>query len=205
MTAVTDRASVRSDWLGCDRYVRADSHLPEVMLGEGGNLALPQFLRSIEDSSFSVWMRESDSPFTFYLVLLFHTFGLSLLVGANALVDVRLLGFFKSIPIAPLKRFFRIMWIGFWMNATTGALLLISYPTKALTNPVFYTKLVIIGFAIWILMKLEKEVFTGTATLEADMIARGATLAKWSLALWVGAISAGRLLAYTFKYITFPS
>jgi hypothetical protein len=37
------------------------------------------------------------------------------------------------------------------------------------------------------------------------VIARGATLAKWSLALWVGAISAGRLLAYTFKYITFPS
>jgi hypothetical protein len=191
--------------MGCDRYVRADSHLPGVMLREGGNLALPLFLRSIEDSSFSVWMRESDSPFTFYLVLLFHTFGLSLLVGANALVDMRLLGFFQSIPIAPLKRFFRIMWIGFWINATTGALLLISYPTKALTNPVFYTKLVIIGFAIWILMRLEKEVFTGTAAPQADLIARGATLAKWSLALWVGAISAGRLLAYTFKYITFPS
>jgi hypothetical protein len=191
--------------MGCDRYVRADSHLPGVMLREGGNLALPLFLRSIEDSSFSVWMRESDSPFTFYLVLLFHTFGLSLLVGANALVDMRLLGFFQSIPIAPLKRFFRIMWIGFWINATTGALLLISYPTKALTNPVFYTKLVIIGFAIWILMRLEKEVFTGTAAPQADVIARGATLAKWSLALWVGAISAGRLLAYTFKYITFPS
>lgn len=191
--------------MGCDRYVRADSHLPGIMLREGGNLALPLFLRSIEDSSFSVWMRESDSPFTFYLVLLFHTFGLSLLVGANALVDMRLLGFFQSIPIAPLKRFFRIMWIGFWINATTGALLLISYPTKALTNPVFYTKLVIIGFAIWILMKLEKEVFTGTAAPQADVIARGATLAKWSLALWVGAISAGRLLAYTFKYITFPS
>lgn len=191
--------------MGCDRYVRADSHLPGVMVREGGNLALPLFLRSIEDSSFSVWMRESDSPFTFYLVLLFHTFGLSLLVGANALVDMRLLGFFQSIPIAPLKRFFRIMWIGFWINATTGALLLISYPTKALTNPVFYTKLVIIGFAIWILMRLEKEVFTGTAAPQADVIARGATLAKWSLALWVGAISAGRLLAYTFKYITFPS
>lgn len=175
------------------------------MLREGGNLALPLFLRSIEDSSFSVWMRESDSPFAFYLVLLFHTFGLSLLVGANALVDMRLLGFFQSIPIAPLKRFFRIMWIGFWINATTGALLLISYPTKALTNPVFYTKLVIIGFAIWILMKLEKEVFSSTTAPQADMIARGATLAKWSLAMWVAAISAGRLLAYTFKYITFPS
>ena len=103
----------------------------------GGSLALPLFLRSIEESTFSTWMRESESPFVFYFVLLFHTFGLALLVGANALVDLRLLGFSPSIPLAPLKRFFRIMWIGFGINATTGVLLLISYPTKALTNPVF--------------------------------------------------------------------
>jgi hypothetical protein len=167
-------------------------------------LALPLFLRSIEESSFSTWLRETESPFGFYFVLLFHTFGLALLVGANALVDLRLLGFSPSIPLAPLKRFFRIMWIGFGINAATGVLLLISYPTKALTNPVFYAKLMMIGFAIWILTKLQKEVFAGTTGTEADMMARGASLAKWSLALWVGAISAGRLLAYTFKHILYP-
>jgi hypothetical protein len=168
-------------------------------------LALPLFLQAIEESSFSTWMRESDSPFAFYFVLLFHTFGLSLLVGANSLVDLRLLGFFRSIPLAPLKRFFRIMWVGFGINATTGLLLLISYPTKALTNPEFYMKLTIIGFAIWVLVKIQKDVFADGNVPEADMMARGATLAKWSLLLWVGAISAGRLLAYTYKYITFPS
>ena len=168
-------------------------------------MALPLFLRSIEDSSFSTWMRESDSPFAFYFVLLFHTFGLALLVGANGLVDLRLLGFFRTMPLVPLKRFFSIMWLGFWINATTGTLLLIAYPTKALTNPVFYAKLMIIGSAMWILTKLQKEVFADTSVTETDMMARGATLAKWSLVLWLGAISAGRLLAYTYKYITFPS
>lgn len=168
-------------------------------------MALPLFLRSIEDSSFSTWLRESDSPFAFYFVLLFHTFGLALLVGANGLVDLRLLGFFRTMPMVPLKRFFSIMWLGFWINATTGTLLLIAYPTKALTNPVFYAKLTIIGSAMWILTKLQKEVFADTSVTETDMMARGATLAKWSLVLWLGAISAGRLLAYTYKYITFPS
>lgn len=165
-------------------------------------MALPLFLRSIEESSFSTWLRETESPFGFYFVLLFHTFGLALLVGANALVDLRLLGFSPSIPLAPLKRFFRIMWIGFGINAATGVLLLIAYPTKALTNPVFYAKLLMIGSAIGILTKLQKEVFV--APTEADMMARGASLAKWSLALWLGVISAGRLLAYTFKHILFP-
>ena len=168
-------------------------------------MALPLFLRSIEETSFSVWLRESESPFVFYFVLLWHTFGLALLVGANALVDLRLLGFLPQIPVAPLKRFFRIMWIGFGINAVTGVLLIISYPTKALTNPVFYAKLTMIGCAIWIMTKLRRDVFAGTNLTEADMLARGATLAKWSLALWAGAISAGRLLAYTFRYILFPS
>jgi hypothetical protein len=168
-------------------------------------LALPLVLKSIEESGFSTWMRESDSPFAFYFVLLFHTFGLSLLVGANALVDLRLLGFFRSIPLAPLKRFFRIMWVGFGINATTGLLLLVSYPTKALTNPDFYLKLTIIGVAIWIVTRLQKHVFGDTSATEAEMMAKGASLARWSLLLWVGAISAGRLLAYTYTYITFPS
>ena len=37
------------------------------------------------------------------------------------------------------------MWAGFWVNAVSGVLLLIAYPTKALTNPLFYGKLVLIA------------------------------------------------------------
>jgi hypothetical protein len=167
-------------------------------------LALPLFLRTLEDSGFSTWMRESESPFAFYFVLLFHTFGLALLVGANTVIDLRLLGIARDIPLAPLKRLFPIMWVGFAINAMSGVLLIIAYPTKALTNPVFYTKLVVIGFAVWVMRKLQKLVFEDTSLSEAVMIARGAALAKWSLVLWVGAISAGRLLAYTYHYLTFP-
>jgi hypothetical protein len=163
------------------------------------------FLQAIEGTGFSTWLRESESPFAFYFILLFHTFGLALLVGANAVVDLRLLGVARAIPIAPLKRLFRIMWIGFAMNAITGILLVLAYPTKSLTNPDFYIKLALIGFAIWVMQKLNGQVFKDSSLSEADMIARGATLAKFSIFLWFGAITAGRLLAYTYKYLTFPS
>jgi len=166
-------------------------------------VALPEFLRSIEESTFSTWLRESESPFVFYLVLLCHTFGLSLLVGANGLVDLRLVGFLREIPVAPLKRLFRIMWVGLGINVVTGVLLIISYPTKALTNPVFYAKLTAIGFAVWVLTKL-REVFADPMATDADLLARGSTLAKWSLGLWIAAITGGRLLAYTYKYILYP-
>jgi hypothetical protein len=39
---------------------------------------------------------------------------------------------------------------------------------------------------------------------EEAMASKGLALAKWSLFLWFGAITAGRLLAYTYKYLTFP-
>ena len=165
----------------------------------------PLLLQTLEESGLSTWLRESESPFAFYFVLLFHTFGLALLVGANAVIDLRLLGIGRDIPLAPLKRLFGIMWLGFAVNAVSGVLLLIAYPTKALTNPVFYTKLTLIGLAVWIITKLQRRVFGDSRLNEAAMMGRGRTLAKWSLVLWIGVITAGRLLAYTYKYLTFPS
>lgn len=167
-------------------------------------MALPVFLRTIEQTGFSAWIRESESPFAFYFILLFHTFGLALLVGTNAVIDLRLLGIARDIPIAPLKRFFRFMWLGFWINAISGALLVIAYPTKSLTNPDFYVKMTLIGFAVWIMHRLQSRVFDDSSLTDDAMMARGAKLAKWSLFLWVGAITAGRLLAYTYTYVTFP-
>jgi len=162
-------------------------------------------LQTIEESGLSTWLRESESPFAFYFVLLFHTFGLALLVGANAVIDLRLLGIERDIPLAPLKRLFGIMWLGFAINAVSGVLLLIAYPTKALTNPIFYAKLTLIGLAVWVMTKLESRVFNDSTLDEAAMMGRGRRLAKWSLVLWIGVITAGRLLAYTYKYLTFPS
>src|ERR1700686_1812278 len=169
------------------------------------SLAPPLFLQTIEDTGFSTWLRESESPFAFYFILLFHTFGLALLVGANTVVDLRLLGVARGIPLAPLKRLFGIMWIGFAMNAVTGVLLVIAYPTKSLTNLDFYIKLTVIGCATWVMLKLKSRVFADAGLNDAEMMARGATLAKWSLVLWFAAITAGRLLAYTYKYLTYPS
>jgi len=169
------------------------------------SLAPPLFLQTIEETGFSTWLRESESPFAFYFILLFHTFGLALLVGANFVVDLRLLGVARAIPIAPLKRLFPIMWVGFAINAVTGILLVVAYPTKSLTNPDFYAKLAVIGLAVWVMQRLRSQVFEDASLSEADRMARGAALAKWSLFLWFGAITAGRLLAYTYKYLTFPS
>ena len=166
-------------------------------------MAVPQILSSIEQSSVSTWIRESDSLFGFYFILLLHTIGLSMLVGANAVVDLRILGVAYDVPLKSLKSLFTLMWMGFVLNAMTGIFLLIGYPTKALTNPVFYIKLTVIAFGLITAKKIKQRVFDDSSLSERAMIAKGKTMAKWSLAFWIGAITAGRFLAYTYTYITY--
>jgi hypothetical protein len=93
-----------------------------------------------------------------------------------------------------------VMWLGFGINAFSGVFLLIAYPTKAFTNPVFYIKLLLIASAVLVMQRMKNRLFGDAALTESDRMARGRSLAAWSLVLWIGAITSGRLLAYTFIY-----
>jgi hypothetical protein len=155
----------------------------------------------IEATSFSTWLRESPSLWVFPFVLILHTVGLAFFVGANVAWDVRVLGFSAGIPLDVLRRYFIVMWAGFWVNAVSGVLLLTAYPTKALTNPLFYVKLGLIGFGVWLAIRIRREVHPmSEAQADAPPLARA--LAATSLACWVAVIFAGRLLAYTCTRLT---
>ena len=167
------------------------------------DLAVPAFLDTLEQSGISHWLRESDSIFGFYFILTFHTIGLSLVVGPNAIIDLRLLGVARAIPLAPMKRWFGLMWFGLGLNVATGLLLVLAYPVKAFTNPDFYLKLTFIGLAVWTLSRIRARVFADAGGNEAAMSNRARVLAVSSLVLWAGVIATGRLLAYTCNYLLF--
>jgi hypothetical protein len=165
----------------------------------------PVFLsifKAIEETGLSIWIRESDSVFSFWFILSVHAIGMGVAVGASVLIGLRILGFAPDMPIAPLKRFYRFLWIGFWIQVVSGVLLLIGYPTKSLTNPVFYVKLTLIGFAIASMQMMRNRVFADSSLSEASMMANGRVFAICSLIFWVGAVTAGRLLAYTYTVLT---
>jgi hypothetical protein len=154
----------------------------------------------IERSGLSLWIREG-SLWAFPIILILHTVGLAFLVGANVAVDVRILGFARGVPLQALLPFFRAMWFGFWINAVSGVLLLITYPTKALTNPLFYIKLALIAVVVmharWVRAQIVGNPAFGAPRLPA--VARVASAA--ALVCWAAAITAGRLLAYTYSYL----
>ncbi len=160
-------------------------------------------MKAVEESGLSVWIRDSPSIFAYWFILSFHALGMGMAVGASVVIDFRILGIARDLPLSPLKGLYRIIWAGFWIQVVTGILLLIAYPTKALTNPDFYIKLVLIGVAIAVMKMIQKRVFSDSSLTEPAMMLQGRSLAVWSLVLWLGVVTAGRLLAYTFTFINY--
>jgi hypothetical protein len=147
----------------------------------------------------AVWARESESIWAYPTILFLHTLGLGLLVGFTTAIDFRILGFSSRLPLAPMGRFFRLVWIGFWINALSGTALLVMAPAKLL-NPTFAVKMACIGLGVVTALWIKREVFpSGLGTGPSDT-AGVSTLARLlaisSLLLWAGAITAGRLMAY---------
>lgn|ERR1043166_5999594 len=182
------------------RMIAHRSPRPARLRRAGGfSRAMDAFFTWIENTGLSTWIRESLSILAFPGIIVLHTIGMGLLAGTNAVIDLRILGIAKAIPLKPMERFLPVLWTGLAVNAVSGVLLLIAYPTKALTNPVFYIKLGGIALGLFVLRLIRIEVFRGTDQRAAG--GKAAALAVLSLLIWTGTITAGRLLAYTHKWV----
>jgi len=152
----------------------------------------------IERSAFSVWLRESPSALAFPNVLFLHTLAMGFVAGTNAAVDFRLLGFAPGMRLAPMEKFFPLMWAAFWVMVVTGLMLLAAYPTKAFTNPVWYVKFVFIALALVNTRLIENRIFRDPDVDVQPVHGRWKLLAGTSLVFWAGSITAGKLLAHTY-------
>lgn len=148
----------------------------------------------LQGTSFARWVSASPSIWAYPTVLTAHTIGLAILVGASVALDLALLGLIPGIDVRSLERVFRIMWLGFWINAVSGASLFAADATTKGTQTIFYVKMLCVALGLAVTLATRRAAFRGPAT--AATVSRGRALAAASLACWLGAITAGRLMAY---------
>lgn len=148
----------------------------------------------LEATPLAVWVRGADTVWAFPMILTLHTFGLGLLVGASAVIDLRLLGIGQHVPLAPLRMLFRVMWAGFWLSLVTGSALFVAYATMRGTSPVFYAKLLFVCLGVSTVVLIRRTASDAPADVPAAAPVR--LLALLSLVAWTAAITTGRLLAY---------
>lgn len=157
---------------------------------------MEQFLTSIENTGFGIWVRESGSIWSYPMIITLHAYGMAMLAGFSAVIDLRVLGFASAVPLPSLRRLCRLVAVGFWVSLVSGVALTIGDAGSMLISPIFYIKMIFIVLALWTGVLLQRRVF-GRPELGAAVAATHAkALAIWSLIFWVGSITAGRLTAY---------
>jgi hypothetical protein len=159
---------------------------------------LDHLLSALQDSAFANWVQQSAYPF----VITFHAIGLATLVGLLVVIDLRVLGFARALPLPALRRLMTVIWIGFWVNAISGTMLFSIDAKKDFYSNLFRIKLSAIALGLIIGSTIKSKVLNAAgahAAPTADTSTQAKALAVLSLLCWLGAIISGRLLAY-FTY-----
>jgi hypothetical protein len=153
----------------------------------------------LEASALGHAMRESG-PWTYAIVNLTHILGVSSLFGAIVILDLRLLGVWKRIPLAPLTEAAgAVATVGFVVAGASGFGLLATKATEYVGNPFIYVKFPAIAVGL-----LNAAALRATPAWQArgarELLPHEHRQLAWmgaaSLACWLTAIAAGRLIAY---------
>jgi hypothetical protein len=149
----------------------------------------------LESTSLAIWLQESPSVWSFPTVLTLHTAGMGILVGASWLLDLRLLGVGRNVPLSAYRWVFPTLAVGLSVNLVTGVMLFIKNATTWGTAVPFLVKMGLVIASVATLVPMRSLVMRGDAEpVEAGGNVR--LLAIASILAWAGAVTAGRLLAY---------
>ena len=149
----------------------------------------------LESTSIAVWLGESPSVWAMPTVLTLHTTGMAVLVGASWVLDLRLLGVNKNVPLSNYRWVFRAVAIGLVVNLITGVLLFMKNATGWGTAFPFLVKMPFVVASAATILPIRKYVLNSGAENQ-EIASNVRLLAIASIIAWSAAVTAGRLLAY---------
>ena len=156
-----------------------------------------RFIQWLNDTSWSVYLRESELAFP--LTEAIHLIGLGISVGTIMWVDLRLLGLTMarervSDVVSRLER-----WAigGFIVMFISGLALFLGKPENYYTTTAFRIKMMMLPLAGLNVLFFHKKVYPHVAENEsADVPWQGQLAGFVSMTLWLAIIIAGRWTAY---------
>jgi hypothetical protein len=160
---------------------------------------VPDLLAWIEASVIGRFMRESG-PWTYPLVNLTHILGIASLFGAILVLDLRLLGVGRRLSIGPIaEAAVPVARGGFVLAVASGIGLLSANATDYIGNPFLLIKFPAIALGLINALFLGRTEAWRAARSEratGSESRRLALMAAVSLASWLTAVAAGRMIGY---------
>lgn len=127
-----------------------------------------------------------------------HYLGIAMLVGGIMLIDLRLLGIAKTLPLRSMIGLVRWVWVGFIVNLLSGSMIFIYGAEGFAASPAFRLKMVLM-----LLAGINAMIFTIAAARSGDTWLDSGNVptaikgvATASFVLWLGVVTTGRWMAY---------
>jgi hypothetical protein len=154
-------------------------------------------------TSAATWLKSTalssfvtNSDWAWYTCEILHFIGLVLLIGAVGMLDLRVLGVAKDLPVGPLHRLVPWGVFGFLLCVVSGTLFVVGEPFQFLERGTFQLKMLFILIAGINVLVFYLFMFRDVEALGPgdDASLPTKAIAAFSLFLWIGVIYWGRLL-----------
>lgn len=143
----------------------------------------------------AAWMR--GVTWAYPVVETLHIIALATLFGAMTVVDLRILGFSKGLPVAALLRHaLPLALLAFCCAAATGLLLFLAHAGDLIGNRVFILKICLIGAAGFNAAIFHSGRWARVSNWGDAAPAPARAIAALSLLIWAAVIACGRWIAY---------
>jgi len=154
-------------------------------------------LAAIERLPLAVAMRQELSLYP--AVEIVHIIGFVTLVGSIIVLDLRLLGLTRALPVRVLARHVLPWSFGaLLLIVPSGLLMFVAHASDLIGNTAFVVKMSLLFCASTNAALFHAGVFRGAAEWDTGVAVPGVAKlhAVASLLIWIGVLACGRLLAY---------
>ena len=156
-------------------------------------MALASIAARVAETPFADWAAGSSWAYPVANVL--HLLGLVLVLGGNGLVDLRLIGLFRRLPLEPLAAALTPLAIaGILLLAASGSVLFAADAAALAQSDLFRTKLIAIAVAL--INAIAFRLLYGRSPADPPPLP-ARLMAAASLALWLLVGTCGRMIAYS--------
>lgn len=152
----------------------------------------------LQASAYAAQIRESQ--FIYPLLQSVHICAIAMFAGSMMLVNLRLAGVGRSIPLLDFNRHvLPVAWLGVALFGLTGLNMAVGFIEVFAVNPVMQTKLVLVGFAIANAAFIQRNVSGGSSARWAIAPPSEGQARAWGaicISILLTLIILGKLLAY---------
>ncbi|RJF90415.1 hypothetical protein [Sphingomonas cavernae] len=157
--------------------------------------SLAAFATALQESGLGQWARGSASAYP--AANLLHLLGFVLIVGGIGLLDLRIIGLFRALPLRALSRAVTPMAIaGIGLMGASGIVLFAADAATLVVAPLFQWKQALVALALANALGFRLLWNRALADGRAEPPAGARIMALASLLLWLAVAAAGRLIAY---------